>query len=190
MCLKPRGFMWVSTTKIAKIEGVTSQTIRRKVEAGFYKKVMKTSGGHYRIFLNHQRQVCYARVSSSKQRSSIDTQQRILLERYPDAEFIFDIASAFNFKRKGLQTILESAMLGSSIKIVVTTKDRLARSGFELIKWLVELSGGQIEILDDSDNTTESFDAAELIGFITSFCNSHYGKRSAKRRKNNNNKKD
>ena len=57
MCLKPRGFMWVSTTKIAQIEGVTSQTIRRKVEAGFYKKVMKTSGGHYRIFLNHERQV-------------------------------------------------------------------------------------------------------------------------------------
>ena len=183
-------FMWVSTTKIAKIEGVTSQTIRRKVEAGFYKKVMKTSGGHYRIFLNHERQVCYARVSSSKQRSSIDTQQRILLERYPDAEFIFDIASAFNFKRKGFQTILESAMLGTPIHIVVTTKDRLARSGFELIKWLVELSGGQIEILDDSDNTTESFDTAELIGFITSFCNSHYGKRSTKRRKNNNNKKD
>ncbi|MEZ9834125.1 RNA-guided endonuclease TnpB family protein [Vibrio breoganii] len=129
--------------------------------------------------------MCYARVSSSKQKSSIDTQKRILLERYPDAEFISDIASAFNFKRKGLQTILESAMLGHSVHIVVATKDRLARSGFELIKWLVELSGGRIEILDDSNNTTESIDTAELIGFITSFCNSHYGKRSAEKRKSN-----
>ena len=177
--------MWVSTTKLAKIEGVTSQTIRRKIESGHYDKVMQTNGGHYRICINQQRKICYARVSSGKQKSSINTQKRILLERHPDAEFISDIASAFNFKRKGLQTILESAMCGNPTHIVVTTKGRLARSGFELIKWLVELSGGQIEVLDDSNGSSEAFDTTELIGFITSLCNSHYGKRSAERRKNN-----
>ena len=182
--------MWVSTTKLAKIEGVTTQTIRRKIESGFYDKVKQTEGGHNRIFITQQRRVCYARVSSSKQKSSIDSQQKILLERYPNAEFISDIASAFNFKREGLQSILESAMLGHTVHIVVTTKDRLARSGLELIKWLVELSGGHIEILDDKDQTSEPFDTAELIGFVTSFCNSHYGKRSAERRKNNRLKKD
>ena len=182
--------MWVSTTKLAKIEGVTTQTIRRRIENDFYDKVKQTEGGHYRVFINQQRRICYARVSSSKQKSSIDTQKRILLEQYPDTEFISDVASAFNFKRKGLQTILESAMLGHSVHIVVATKDRLARSGFELIKWLVELSGGRIEILDDSDKTCEAFDTTELIGFITSFCNSHYGKRSAERRKSNRIEKD
>lgn len=182
--------MWVSTTKLAKIEGVTTQTIRRKIESGFYDKVKQTEGGHNRIFITQQRRVCYARVSSIKQKSSIDTQQNILLSRYPDAEFISDVASAFNFKRKGLQSILESAMLGHSVHIVVATKDRLARSGFELIKWLIELSGGRIEILDDKNQASESFDTAELIGFVTSFCNSHYGKRSAERRKNNCLKKD
>jgi predicted site-specific integrase-resolvase len=182
--------MWVSTTKLAKIEGVTTQTIRRKIENGHYDKVQQTDGGHYRVFITQQRRICYARVSSSKQKSSIDTQKRILLERYPDAEFISDIASAFNFNRKGLQTILESAMLGHSVHLVVTTKDRLARSGFELIKWLVELSGGRIEIMDDTTNTAESFDTAELIGFITSFCNSHYGKRSAERRNRHRIEKD
>ncbi|WP_159447838.1 recombinase family protein [Photobacterium toruni] len=113
-----------------------------------------------------------------------------MLERYPDAEFISDIASAFNFKRKGLQTLLESAMLEHSIHVVVASKDRLARSGFELIKRLVELSDGRIEILDDPNDTTESFDTAELIGFITSFCNSHYGKRSAERCKSDRIEKD
>ena len=38
--------MWVSTTKLAKIEGVTTQTIRRKIESGFYDKVKQTEGGH------------------------------------------------------------------------------------------------------------------------------------------------
>ncbi|WP_410493911.1 IS607 family transposase [Endozoicomonas sp. 8E] len=134
--------------------------------------------------------MCYARVSSGKQKSSIDTQKHILLQKHPDAEFLSDIASAFNFERKTLQTILESAVCGNPTHIVVATKDRLARSGFELIKWLVELSGGQIEVLDDPDNACEPFDTQELIGFITSFCNSHYGKRSAKRRKDSSVKKD
>ncbi|WP_422448686.1 MULTISPECIES: hypothetical protein [unclassified Endozoicomonas] len=61
--------------------------------------------------------------------SSIDTQKSLLLKKHPDSEFIGDIASAFNFKREGLQTILESAMLGNPTLVVVTTKDRLARSG-------------------------------------------------------------
>ncbi|WP_422135595.1 IS607 family transposase [Endozoicomonas sp. ALD040] len=182
--------MWGSTTKLAKIEGVTSQTMRHKIESGHYEKVKQTSGGHFRIFINQQRKICYTRVSSGKQKSSIDTQKRILLKEHPDAEFISDIASAFNFKRKGLQTILESPVCGNPTHIVVATKNRLARSGFELIKWLVELSGGHIEVLDDPDNACEPFDTQELIGFITSFCNSHYGKRSAKRRKGRKGRKE
>ncbi|MFK0572071.1 recombinase family protein [Endozoicomonas sp.] len=172
------------------MESVTSQTIRRRIESGYYERVSRTSGGHYRVFIQQYRKISYARVSSVKQKSSIATQKRLLLERYPDSEFIADIASAFNFKRKGLKTILESAMLGNPTLVVVTTKDRLARSGFELIKWLVELSGGQIDILDGQADPTEAVDTQELIGFITSFCNSHYGKRSAERRKNNSLKKD
>lgn len=182
--------MWVSTTTLARIEGVTTQTIRRKIDSGHYEKIKKTTGGHFRVFITQQKRICYARVSSSKQKSSIDTQKRLLLDRYPDTEFISDVASAFNFKRKGLQAILEHTMLGHSVHVVVTTKDRLARSGFELIKHLIELSGGQVEILDDKDQATEAFDTAELIGFITSFCNSHYGKRSANRRKSDSLQKD
>jgi predicted site-specific integrase-resolvase len=167
------------------MEGVHAQTIRRKVEAGFYPKVKVTDGGHRRIFISQDKVFCYARVSSAKQKSSINTQKKTLLEKYPDAEFISDIASAFNFTRKGLQTILGSAMQGHSVHVVVASKDRLARSGFELIRWIIELSGGGIEILDEKTGPTEKFDTTELIGFITSFCNSHYGKRSAEARKRN-----
>nr|MDT0253626.1 recombinase family protein [Endozoicomonas sp.] len=123
----------MSTTKLAGMESVTSQTIRRRIESGYYERVSRTSGGHYRVFIQlprkKSRKISYARVSSVKQRSSIATQKRLLLERYPDSEFIADVASAFNFKRKGLKAILESAMLGSptllmATKVVVTTKDQ------------------------------------------------------------------
>jgi len=63
--------MLVSTWKLAKIEGVTPQTIRRWVKAGKYKNVTTTSGGHIRVEIkNRERRVIYARVSSSKQKSS------------------------------------------------------------------------------------------------------------------------
>jgi len=174
--------MWLSTTKLSNIEGVTTQTIREWAKAGKYEEYKITKGGHFRIRVKNERRICYARVSSKKQETSIETQKQILLQKYPETEFIYDIASAFNFQRKGLKTILELAMSGNAIHIVVTSQDRLARSGFELFRWIIEFSGGRIESLEESIKT-EKFNTKELIGFITSFCNSYYGKRSAQRRK-------
>ena len=174
--------MWLSTTRLAKLENVTTQTIRQWIKKGKYKDTKMTDGGHFRIKVENEKRICYVRVSSKKQETSIKTQQRILLERYPNSELIIDTASAFNFQRKGLKTILEQAMSGIAIHVVVTSQDRLARSGFELIRWIIELSGGRVESLEESIET-EKFDTKELIGFITSFCNSYYGKRSARRRK-------
>lgn len=177
--------MWLSTTQLAKKEGVTTQTIRRYIEAGRYKEVKQTPTGHYRINVpTERRTICYARVSSNKQHSSLENQIDRLRSLYPDAEIIADTASAFNFKRKGIETILESALSGTAVKLVASSQDRIARSGFELIQRLIELSGGEIELLDD-EIETEDFNSTELIAFITSFCNSYYGKRSAKVRKRN-----
>lgn len=177
--------MWLSTTQLAKREGVTTQTIRRYIEAGRYKEVKKTPTGHYRIKIETARRIiCYARVSSNKQHSSLENQKSRLQKLYPGEEIIADTASAFNFKRKGIEAILESVLSGAAVKLVASSQDRIARSGFELIQRLIELSGGEIELLDD-EIKTEDFNTTELIAFITSFCNSYYGKRSAKTRKRN-----
>jgi predicted site-specific integrase-resolvase len=182
--------MWFSTTKLAKLEKVTTQTIRRKIDAGAYEKVEKTDGGHYRIFVKSEKVITYGRIISAKQKTSLVTQQERLLEQFPKSTFISDTSSSFNFKRKGLCSILEQAMSGTSIHLVATTQDRIARSGFEIIRKIIELSGGTIELLEKDNNPKEKFDTTELIGFITSFCNSYYGKRSATIRKDNSHKKD
>jgi predicted site-specific integrase-resolvase len=181
--------LWFSTTKLAKLEKVTTQTIRNKIKDGCYEKVIRTEGGHYRIFKRENKIIGYARVSSSKQKTSLIKQQEILLKKYPDATIFTDTASAFNFGRKGLCSILEQALSGTSICLVATTQDRIARSGFGFIKRIIELSGGSIITLDDKIDSKEEFNTAELISFITSFCNSYYGKQSA-RRKNYSNKKN
>ena len=178
-----------STTQLAKKHGVSSQTIRNWIKSGKIDAPKRTIGGHFRIQEKAERRFIYARVSSSKQKTSIERQLELLSEKYPKHEQLSDIASAFNFQRKGLKTILESAMSGSSVEVVVTARDRLARSGLELIRWIIELHGGRIISLEESAKT-ENFDTKELIGFIISFCNSYYGKRSAQRRKDNSIKKD
>lgn len=71
--------MWLSTTKLAKRENVTSQTIRRWIKEGKYERIETTKGGHIRIWIEQNpKRILYARVSSKKQESSLIKQEQIL----------------------------------------------------------------------------------------------------------------
>ena len=177
--------MWKSTVRLASELGVTRQTTFKWARDGKFERVQKTKGGHYRIWVEPEAEeftVVYCRVSSAKQSSSLDTQEAILTKRYPDAEVIRDTGSGFNFKRKGLKALLERCLSGAAIKVVVTTRDRLCRTAFPLLQWLIELHGGSITCLEEGDDPIESFDHKTLLAFLTSFCASHHGKRSGRRK--------
>ena len=170
--------MWVSTTKLAKIEGVNQpKQYDEKIENGHYERVKQTSGGHFRVFVNQQRKICYARVSSGKQRSSIDAQKRILLQKHPDAEFVSDIASAFNFKRKRIAKPFWNQRCAKTQRILwLPRKIDLPGQG-------LSLSNGSLSYREDMSKfwMTRMIPVSLLIPkslsvFITSFCNSHYGK--------------
>ncbi len=177
--------MWMTTPQIARREKVTSQTVRRWVEGGRYERFERTPGGHFRIWVPVDPEiVLYARVSSVKQRSSLDTQQRRLHEQYPGAGIVRDTGSGFNFKRPGFLALLERALRGEPVRVVATTSDRVTRSGFPLIRHIFELSGGSIELLEEDDHA-EQFDVKYLVAYITSFCNSQHGKRAGQRHKKN-----
>ena len=62
--------------------------------------------------------------------------------KFPEAEIVKDIGSGISFRRKGLRTILERAINGDKLRVVSAHRDRLARFGFDLIKWIIEKSGG------------------------------------------------
>jgi putative resolvase len=184
--------MYKSTGFLAKEYSVTNETIQNWIKEGKFEKVKKTKGGHYRVWVEEPSiTILYARVSSSKQKSerrklryfvSLVKQEELLRKKYPDARFISDIASGFNQNRRGYRTFLELALNGNPLHLVATTEVRITRSGFALIKWIIELLSTRVELLEESDHS-EQFD---LIAFITSFINSHYGKRSGRRRDNNN----
>ena len=184
--------MYLTTGQLAKKHFVTNQTIINWIKAGKYERYERTKGGHFRVWEGAsgavpRRVVLYARVSSAKQRSSIATQERILRAKYPNADFVFDIGSGFNFKRPRFKALLESILRGNATTIVVATKDRLCRAGGELLQQICDRFDSQIEALDCGVHTKggDAFGVEYLVAYLTSFCNSNSGRRAAKRRTGN-----
>jgi predicted site-specific integrase-resolvase len=121
-------------------------------------------------------------VSSRKQVSSLETQRKQIQEAYPDIKVVVDVGSGFNFKRKGFVSLLEQALSGVAIDVVVSNRDRLSRIGFEFIEFIFERSGGSVTALNQAGDTSR-FSTDLLVGFITSFCNAYYGRRSARNKR-------
>jgi predicted site-specific integrase-resolvase len=185
--------MWRSVGYLAKREGVVRQTIQKWIKNGKYETVKRTEGGHFRVWIEEEPLIFYyARVSTNKQKSSLETQISLLKAKggEKNAKEIKDIGSGFNFNRQGFKTILERSLSGIPCIIVATTSDRITRTGFGLIKRIIELSGGQIRLLEEDIEESESFDTESLVSFITSYIASYNGKRSSERRKGSNNYKE
>jgi predicted site-specific integrase-resolvase len=115
---------------------VTNETIQNWIKEGKFDQVKNTKGGHYRVWVDEPIvTILYARVSNTKQKTSLARQEQLLKDKYPAAMFICDIASGFNQNRRGYKTILESAINGNPQHVVATTSDRITRTCWGLIKW-------------------------------------------------------
>jgi predicted site-specific integrase-resolvase len=102
-----------------------------------------------------------------------------------------DVASGINFKRKGLETILDSCIQGTIGELVIAHRDRLCRFGFELIRLFVEKSGGKITVLDDERNKSSEQELSEdLLSIIHIYSCRQMGKRSYKNKQANEINKD
>lgn len=116
------------------------------------------------ILINNKEKICYCRVSSQKQKEDLDRQINLMKQLYPSHRIISDIGSGLNFKRKGLQELINMAIKNQLDEVVVAYKDRLARFGFELIENIVKThSNGKIKILNKSEEKTPSEELTEDI---------------------------
>jgi hypothetical protein len=94
-------------------------------------------------------------------------------------DFVIYTEWGINFKRKGFNTILDSAIRGDIEKVVVTYRDRLCRFGFELIQKIITTqSNGKIVVLNNKETTPEQELVTDLISIITVFSARLYGLRS------------
>ncbi len=128
---------------------------------------------------------CYCRVSSDKQKEDLERQVQDCRRDYPQHQIIKDIGSGLNFKRKGLQTILERAHQGMVNQVVVRNRDRLCRFGYELIEYVLRQNGVQLLVHGKEDQLEEDRHelADDLIAVTNFFVARSNGKRSAANRR-------
>ena len=62
-------------------------------------------------------------------------------------------------------------------------KDRLLRFGFELVEYMANLNGCEIEVLDNTEKTEEQELVEDLIQIVTVFSCKLQGKRANKAKK-------
>ncbi|WP_271629417.1 IS607 family transposase [Caldicellulosiruptor sp. DIB 104C] len=134
--------------------------------------------------------VLYARVSTKKQEEYLKNQIR-RLEEYANSqgwqyETIFEIASGVNENRRGLLKLLNKIKRGEVEKVVVENPDRLARFGFEYLKFFMESYGVELIVLNGQENEEDINKelAEDLIAIVTSFAARIYGNRGAKKHDN------
>lgn len=175
---------YVPIREASKLLGISKISLRKYADEGKIPTI-RTPANQRRFdvesYLKQQsgtRVVCYARVSSAKQRDDLDRQVDSLSKIFSDAEVIKDVASGLSFKRKGLQTLLEYLLRGDKLKVVVTHKDRLARFGTELIKFIIEKNGGELLVLEEdlADPNTEL--TTDLLAILDKFSREMHGRRN------------
>ncbi|MGL6342253.1 MAG: IS607 family transposase [Waterburya sp.] len=127
--------------------------------------------------------VIYVRVSSSENKSNLDSQAD-RLKRYCEAKgyqiirIVKEIGSGVNDNRKKLVDLLNQ---DDYHLIVVEHKDRLTRVGFNYLKVLLNKQGKDIEVVNLAEEEGSDI-MQDFISIITSFCARIYGLRRRKRK--------
>ena len=108
--------------------------------------------------------------------------------KYPEHKLVTDIGSGLNFKRKGLQTILERAFNEEIDQVVIAYKDRLSRFAFELVKWVLEKHKVELVVLNETMGSESEELSNDLLSIIHVFsCRINGKRRYSKKRKAANN---
>jgi predicted site-specific integrase-resolvase len=179
--------------KAANILGVDVQTLRAWEKSGELIPDRRSKGGvrYYDIAKvmglgsEDMPTIGYARVSSHDQKNDL-IRQAELVEAFCAAkgwrhEIITDLGSGLNYRKKGLNRLLDMILHRRIRRLVLTHKDRLLRFGSELVFSMCELQNIEIVIINKGDPPTfEEELASDVIEIITVFSARLYGARSHK----------
>jgi len=172
----------------AKKQGIAYRTAWEHFRTGKIPNAYKLASGT--IIVPDEKQipktefvVTYARVSSSVNKSNLESQSQRLID-FCNAKGwqthlnVKEIGSGLNDKRKKLEDVLAK---GRATKLVVEHKDRLARFGVNYIEILCNHIGCELVVLNQTLNDKEDL-IQDFVSVITSFCARLYGQRRTKRK--------
>jgi putative resolvase len=129
--------------------------------------------------------IAYARVSSPSQKKDLATQKEALraycLEQGVKVDqWVEDVGSALNYKRKGFNQIIEDIELGHVKRLIIGYQDRLVRFGYDWFEAFCERHGTEITVINGESFSPQEELVRDLTAIITVFSARLHGLRSQK----------
>ena len=181
--------MLVPTSEACRLTNMSGNTLRKYANQGKLhvvrfgergqrrfdtEELLKLSKGESEETCEQNPIVCYCRVSSAKQKNDLVRQVAFMRQQFPNAEIIQDIGSGLNFKRKGLQSILQRIMQKDKFSLIIAHRDRLCRFGIELFEFMLKQNGGELLVLDNTEVSPQRELTEDLLAILHVFsCRMH-----------------
>ena len=129
--------------------------------------------------------IAYVRVSSPSQKKDLAIQKEALRaycqqHRINVDQWIEDIGSALNYKRKGFNEVVEQIELGQVRCLVIAYQDRFVRFGYDWFEALCHRHGTEITVMNGEAFSPEEELVRDLIAIVTVFSARLHGLRSHK----------
>ena len=191
--------------RVSEALGVSDETLRNWDRDGSLPSV-KTKGGHRRWrqsdvdnFMGipeedkSEKPVCiYGRVSSheQKQKGDLDRQLQRLSEysakkKYTVEHILKDVGSGLSDSRKGLLKLFNLVVEKKISKVIIEHRDRLTRFQYNFFEFFFDSYGVEIEVVEKKNAEENKELVEDIMMLMASFSGKLYGRRSAKRRRKN-----
>jgi predicted site-specific integrase-resolvase len=132
------------------------------------------------------RTLVYARVSSAAQKPDLANQMKALNIFCQEHaihvdEWMQDIGSGLNYKRKQFTRLFEMVELGQVKRIIVAHRDRLVRFGFEWFESFCQRHNTELIVVNGDSLSPEQEMVQDLLAIVTVFSARFHGLRSYKK---------
>ena len=130
--------------------------------------------------------IAYARVSGVAQKPDLANQVKALEtychdHRIQVDEWMQDIGSGLNYKRKQFNRLLEMIELGQVRRLVMAHRDRLVRFGYEYFEAFCQRHQTELVVINGEAMSPEQELVRDLIAIVTVFSTRLHGLRSYKK---------
>jgi putative resolvase len=127
--------------------------------------------------------IAYARVSSPSQKKDLVTQKEALraycLEHGIKVDqWVEDVGSALNYKRKGFNQVIEDIELGRVKRLIIGYEDRFVRFGYDWFEAFCERHGTEIKVINGEAFSPQEELVRDLTAIIAVFSARLHGLRS------------
>jgi len=184
--------------EFAELIGKSIQTLQRWDRQGILKAHRSITNRRYYTheqYLEYtgrktnveRKNIVYYRVSGSAQKQDL-LNQRIALEQFCAAkgievsEWMCDIGSGLNYKRKNFVLLNEMVERLEIKNIIIAHKDRFVRFGFDWFESFCENHGVVITVMNQESLSPETEMTRDLLSIIHCFSSRLYGLRKYKKK--------